>query len=52
MSLFLRRIVCLSLARLILSMILPDGDGGRYADMGVGLCMMLCMLEAIRELLP
>jgi hypothetical protein len=51
MTLFLRRIIYLSLARMILDMLLPEGDAGRYADLGVGLCMMLCMLEEIRSIL-
>lgn len=48
---FLRRIIGLSLARMILDMILPEGDAGRYADLGVGLCMMLSMLEALKSVL-
>ena len=47
MSVFLRRIIGLSLARLILDMLLPEGDAGRYADLGVGLCLTACMLEAL-----
>ena len=51
MTAFLRKIIGLGLARLILDMILPEGDAGRYADLGVGLCMTLCMLEEIHKLL-
>jgi len=51
MTAFLRRIIGLCLARMILDMILPEGDSARYADLGVGLCMMACMLEALRGVL-
>ncbi len=51
MSVFLQRIIGLSLARMILDMILPEGDAGRWADLGVGLCMMISMLEALAALL-
>lgn len=52
MAVFLRRIIGLCLIRMILDMILPEGDAGRWADLGVGLCTMLCMLQALGSLLP
>ena len=48
---FLRSFTGLCLIRLLADMALPEGDAGRYADLGVGLCMTLCMLEEIRKLL-
>ena len=44
---FLRRIMGLSLVRLLLDMLLPEGDSRRYADFGAGLCLTLCMLRAL-----
>lgn len=49
MKAFLRRIMGLSLLRLLLEMLLPDGDSRRYADFGAGLCLTLCMLQALLQ---
>lgn len=42
--------VALSLLRLMLDLILPEGDTKRYADLGVGLCVMLCLLRSFSRL--
>lgn len=51
MSEFLSKIAGLCLMRMMLDMALPEGDARRYADLGVGLTMMLCMLRALTTLL-
>ena len=48
---FLRQLTGLCLARMILDMALPEGDTAKYADLGVELCMMLCMLRGLAELI-
>ncbi len=42
---FLKQLTGLCLIRLVLDFILPEGDASRYADLGVELCMMVCMLR-------
>lgn len=44
---FLKQLTGLCLARVMLDFILPEGDASRYADLGVELCFMLCMLRGI-----
>ena len=41
----------LSLIRLMMDLLLPDGEAKRYADLGAGLCLMLCMLNALQGLM-
>lgn len=48
---FLQSIVGLGLARMLMDLLLPEGDSRRYADLGAGLCMTLCMLRALLALL-
>lgn len=48
---FLQRITGLSLVRLLLDFLLPEGDMRRYADFGAGLCMTLCMLGALLKVI-
>lgn len=47
MNRFLQKIVGLGLARMLMEMLLPAGDARRYADLGTGLCMTLCMLQSL-----
>ena len=51
MRAFLRNIVGLCLMRLLMDMALPEGEARRYADLGAGLCLMLCMLRTLRQAL-
>ncbi len=44
---FLMQTAALSMIRLVMDMALPENDLKRYADLGVGLCLMLRMLEEI-----
>ena len=44
---FLKQLTGLCLARLILDFLLPEGEASRYAELGVELCMMACMLRGI-----
>ena len=41
----------LALIRMIMDLILPESDLKRYADLGAGLCMMLCMLQSLQRML-
>ena len=47
---FLRRIAGLCLIRLLLDMALPEGEGAAWAELGMELAVMLCILEGFREL--
>ena len=47
---FLLTAVGLSLMRLIMDLALPEGEISRYADLGAGLMMMICMLRALIRL--
>lgn len=47
---FLLTTVGLSLIRLIMDLVLPEGEIRRYTDLGAGLMMMLCMLRALIRL--
>ena len=51
MSGFLRELVGLCLIRTVMDLILPEGDTARFADLGVSLGAMLCMLRAFLSLL-
>ena len=44
---FLKQLTGLCLVRLVLDFLLPEGDAARYADLGVELCMMVCMLRGV-----
>lgn len=48
---FLTQAVALSLLRLMMDLMLPENDLKRYADLGTGLCMMMCMLSALQKAL-
>ena len=48
---FLHQIAGLCLMRLLAEMILPEGDMKGYAEAGVGLMMLLCMLRLLSGLL-
>ena len=45
MNAFLRALIGLSLIRLLLDGLLPEGETARYADLGLSLAMMLCILH-------
>ncbi len=47
----LRAMIGLSLIRLLLDGLLPEGDAARYADLGLSLAMMLCILGGLMGLL-
>jgi len=51
MSGFLREITGLCLMRLLMEMLLPEGECRRYAEAGIGLMLMICMLHALQSLL-
>ena len=42
---FLKQMTGLCLIRLVLDFLLPEGEAARYAELGVELCMMVCMLR-------
>lgn len=46
---FLSQAVALSLLRLMMDLLLPENDLKRYADLGAGLCIMLCMLNSLHK---
>ena len=48
---FLRLMTGLSLLRLLLDALLPEGDSARFADLGLGLAVMLCMMRGLAGLL-
>ena len=48
---YLRTLIGLSLIRLLLDGLLSEGDIARYADLGLSLAMMLCMLGGFLGLL-
>lgn len=47
---FLREMIGLCLIRMVTDGLLPEGDGAKFADLGLGLCEMLCMLKAFLSL--
>ena len=51
MKRFVQSMVGLGLARMLMDLLLPEGDSRRYADLGAGLCMLLCMLRTVFSLL-
>ena len=51
MNLFLRRMTGLCLLGMLLDMILPEGESGKYAALGMELCLLLCMLRGLHDLL-
>lgn len=51
MNAFLRSVSMLSLLRMIMEMLLPEGPSRRLCDMMLGLMGMLCVLKALRQLL-
>ena len=51
MSAFLQTAAGLCLTGLLMDMILPEGDSRRFAELGVGLSMTLCMLRTLLLLL-
>ena len=48
---YLRQMIGLSLLGMLLDMILPDGESGKYAELGLELSLMLCMLRGLNALL-
>jgi len=48
---WIRQLAGLGLMRLVMDMALPEGEGRQYADLGMGLMMMLCMLDGLKGLL-
>ena len=48
---FLQQIVGLCLIRLLLDWLLPEGDSASWAGLGLELCMMLCMLRGLGEII-
>lgn len=48
---FLQMVIGLGMVRLLIDMALPDGEGRGYADLGVGLLMMLSMLRFFARLI-
>lgn len=48
---FLRKIIGLSLLRMVLDLILPEGDIRRYADLGAGLSITLCLLRTLLNII-
>ena len=47
---FLHKMAGLCLIRLLMEMMLPEGDMKSYGEWGVGLMMMLCMLRLLARL--
>ena len=50
MNVFLRRIAGLCLIRMLLDMALPEGDCAAWAELGMELAVMLCILEGFVEI--
>ena len=50
MNVFLRRIAGLCLIRMLLDMALPEGECAAWAEQGMELAVMLCILDGFREL--
>ena len=48
---FMQKIVGLGLLGMLLGLLLPENELRRYADLGAGLCLTLCMLRALQALL-
>ena len=48
---FLRRLTGLCLLGMLLDMLLPEGESGKYAALGMELCLLACMLRGLHDLL-
>lgn len=48
---FLQSVAGLGMIRLLMDLALPEGESGKYADLGVGLMMMALMLRAFAALI-
>ena len=51
MNAYLRQMIGLGLLSMLLDMIQPDGESGKYAELGIELSLMLCMLRGLNALL-
>ena len=51
MNLFLKQLTGMCLLRLLMDLMLPEGESRRYADLGMGLVQMVHMLGALMRLL-
>ena len=51
MNAFLRSVSMLSLLRMMVEMLLPEGNTRRLCDMILGLMAMVCVLTSLRRLL-
>ena len=51
MNVFLRQLSGLCLIRMLMDLMLPEGDSRRYADLGMGLVQLLHMLGAMIQML-
>ena len=51
MNEFLQQLVGLCLIRLVLDGLLPEGDSASWANLGLELSMMLCVLYGLGRLL-
>lgn len=51
MNAFLRQLSGLCLIRMLMDLMLPEGDSRRYADLGMGLVQLLHMLGALIHML-
>ena len=47
---FLRRIAGLCLIRMLLDMALPEGDCAAWAELGMELAVMVCILEGFADI--
>ena len=50
MNVFLRRIAGLCLIRMLLDMALPEGECATWAELGMELAVMLCILQGFTEI--
>lgn len=51
MNIFLRKIAMLSILRMLVEMLLPEGAMHKICDLTLGLILMLAMLQALKNLL-
>ena len=51
MNLFLKQLAGLCLIRLLMDLMLPEGESRRYANLGMGLLQLMHMLGALIGLL-
>lgn len=47
---FLTRLISLCLLKILCDMLLPDGGGSRYADLGISLMLLIHALTQIHAL--